>query len=135
MIRIFDIATGELTPNNPPRISVYRVVVKHPECGHLTDTVAPSQLDAFLESHDVQDFWREEILDPEYVRERRDAFRKAWDSSCIMPPTEDLLLLKAAKETAPEDWETIDPDHGIWKETRTKLAQIRASKHYSTPTP
>ena len=136
MMQIFDIATGELTPDTPPRIRVFAVVVKE-FGGHYTDYVKPDELDAFLESHDVQDVFEETVPDPDYVRERRKAFDRIWSSSCLLPPTEDLQLLIAAKRTAPEEWETIDPQAGKFSMTRKRLELIRNEKMNAeqTPTP
>ena len=127
MIRIFDIMTGELTPNVPPRIPVFRVYVKGTD-GHYADFVKPEDIDAYMDAHDVLDVWEDSMPDPAYVAARKEAFERAWSTSCIMPSEEDLLLLIAAKRCDPQDWESIDPDAGQWKETRQRLREIRHQK-------
>lgn len=127
MIQLFDIKTGELTPNVPPRIRVFAVVVKYPG-GHYTEVVEPEDLDAFLASHDVQDVHEETRPDRNYIRERREAFNRMWNNSCLMPPTEDLQLIIAAKNTAPQEWETIDPQAGKWVMTQQRLELIKNAK-------
>lgn len=59
--------------------------------------------------------------------------------SCRLPSPEDMLLIRAARLTKPEDWESIDPNLGYSQQTRDKLYRIRCAKCneflYSANTP
>lgn len=139
---IFDLHTGELIPESYHKLRRIRVVVKSSEyeCGHYTEDIAPEELDDFMETHDIYDCYEVEVTDPAEMAERRRAFRRIWNSSCIMPPVEDLRLTLWAKLLPPEDYEKIDPASGIFKQTRERLNSIRAAKRNAarydhTPTP
>ena len=130
MIRIFDIATGEMIRDTPPQVPMFTVIVKDCscECGHYSELVRPEDLDAFCESHDVQDVWPTTIEDRDWVREHHEAFERIWRTSCMMPPAEDLKLVAWAKALPPERAGEIDPEAGSWGRTREKLHEIRAGK-------
>lgn len=70
-----------------------------------------------------------EVPDPAWVAARKAEAERIWRTSCMLPPPEDLLLLREARKTLPRDWESIDPSRGIWKETRNKLHGIRSLKY------
>lgn len=69
-----------------------------------------------------------------YDREEYEAYRKAWmhiwNNSCLMPPVEDLQLLSWAKKLAPEEWDKIDPEAGIFATTRQRLKEIKHELHW-----
>ena len=64
-----------------------------------------------------------------YDREEYAAYRKAWthiwNTSCLMPPVEDLRLLSWAKKLPPEEWQQIDPEAGKFASTRERLKEIK----------
>ncbi len=77
---------------------------------------------------DVLHTWEEEGVDPDAYAAEQAERRRIRLTSCMMPPESDLQLITAAKRTAPEDYDKIDPDRGSWKQTRSRLEEIRHEK-------
>lgn len=126
-MQIVDIATGCWLPNVPPKVSRIHVYVKG-SAGDYADYIRPEELDAYLDTHDVKGYETVEVDDPDYIRERRKASSHLWETTCPMPPTEDLQLIIAAKRTDPADWDTIDPQAGSWRDTQRRLELIKNQK-------
>ena len=126
-MQIVDIATGNWLPDVPTKVTRIHVYVKS-ALGDYAEYIRPEELDAYLDTHDVKGYDTVEVSDPDYIRERRKAISHLWATSCLMPPTEDLQLIIAAKRTAPEDWKTIDPQAGSWRDTQRRLELIKNEK-------
>lgn len=130
MMQIFDVKTGEYIRPVPPLVPMWEVVVKDSEydARHYTERIRPEELDAFCETHDVQDAWEVQAPDPAWLLARREAETHVCATSCVMPSVEDLQLLAWAKALPPERFEEIDPEQGRWLMVRQRLNSIRSNK-------
>lgn len=121
-------------PVKPQMRTVYVLVCWNAYCdskSHLEDTDYQRLLERYEAGRKARIYGSiyEEWERKGYDREEYAAYEKAWKkifySSCIMPPEEDLRLLSWAKKLAPEEWEKIDPEAGIFASTRKRLKEIK----------
>lgn len=80
---------------------------------------------------DVMETGTREVEDPDTFHARERELRRIRETSCPMPPVEDLVLLRDAKRVDATDYEAIhgiDSTKGYFKSTRGKLEEIRSAK-------
>lgn len=116
-----------------PVKTVWRATVKTPWCGgtHVRDFPTEEEALAYgegPESAGLVCVERRTIIDPEEERRRWREYARIRDTSCLMPPDEDLVLLRDAKALPPERYAEIDEGAARWKQTRVRLREVKMRK-------
>lgn len=121
-------------PVRPELKTIHVLIVRNMYCDSFSTLEGMSQeevLAKWQDGHDrriygdIVEGETRQGYDPEEWAAYRHEVNRIYRTSCYMPPPEDLLLLAAAKRTAPEDYEKIDPDKASWRKTRDQLRVIR----------
>lgn len=133
----FNPATG--FPVKPPQITRYYYVVRgfYGDGLQRIEANSPEELDALYEAGHARKEWgwiydggTRLGYDPDAMKDYDRALHRIFQTSCVMPPVEDLQLLSRAKQLAPDEWDQIDPQAGQWPETRRVLREIQNDLKY-----